>query len=78
MLSKSVSLSRILGYLAKSSLLSILGKEVKGGQYYGPTGFNEMKGKAGLTTAFPQAYDENTAQKLWEISEKLVNQKFEI
>lgn len=56
---------------AKPTLLAAIG-EAKGGEYFGPTGFKEMKGKAGKATATDVSKDENLAKKLWEVSEKLV------
>ena len=60
---------------AKPTILASIGK-AKGGDYFGPTGFMEMKGKAGKATSSDSAHDKNLAKKLWEVSEELVNQKY--
>jgi Dehydrogenases with different specificities (related to short-chain alcohol dehydrogenases) len=39
--------------------------------YYGPKGFYELKGPVAPAYVAPQARDETSARKLWEISEKL-------
>ncbi len=61
---------------AKPTLLASLGKDVDGGDYYGPQGFMEMNGNPGLAKAESQAYDVLTAKKLWEESEKLTDIEF--
>ncbi len=52
-------------------LMAALDPDVKGGEYYGPTGFNEMKGKPGKVGSRPHSHDLAVAKKLWEVSEKL-------
>lgn len=59
-------------------LYAALGDEVKGGDYFGPTGFNGMKGKPGKVKSKPHSYDVDVAKKLWDISEKLVGEDFTI
>src|SRR5437879_303599 len=39
--------------------------------YYGPNGFYELKGSVAPAYVAPQARDEGSARKLWEVSEKL-------
>ena len=39
--------------------------------YYGPTGFQEMKGPPGVAVIKPQARDAEVARRLWEESERL-------
>lgn len=56
---------------ALPTLMAALDTEVKGGDYFGPTGFNGMKGKPGKVKALPHAYDKEVAKKLFEVSEKL-------
>jgi NAD(P)-dependent dehydrogenase (short-subunit alcohol dehydrogenase family) len=60
---------------AKPTIIAAIG-ETKGGEYFGPTGFREMKGKAGKATSTDLSKDENLARKLWEVSEKLVGHKY--
>lgn len=59
-------------------LYAALNENVKGGEYFGPTGFNGMKGKPGKVDSKPQSKDKNVAKKLWEVSEKLTGEKFNI
>ena len=56
---------------ALPTLLAATG-DVKGGEYFGPTGFNELKGKPGKVPSSELSKDEQVAKKLWEVSEKLV------
>jgi len=60
---------------AKPTILAAIG-EAKGGEYFGPTGFREMKGKASKATFTDLSKDEAVAKQLWEVSEKLVGLKF--
>lgn len=60
------------------TLYAALGEDVEGGDYFGPTGYNEMKGKPGKVTSMPQSHDLEVAKRLWEESEKLTGQAFSI
>lgn len=44
---------------------------VKGGDYFGPTKMNEMRGYPELVKSSDKSYDKELAGKLWKISEKL-------
>jgi NAD(P)-dependent dehydrogenase (short-subunit alcohol dehydrogenase family) len=50
--------------------------DVKGAEYYGPQGFNEMGGYPVLVKSTADSHNETDANKLWEISEKLTGIKF--
>lgn len=63
---------------ALPTLLAATSKDVQGADYYGPSGFRGMKGKPAKLKSKPQSYDQEVAKKLWETSEKLTGQKFEI
>jgi len=63
-------------YAALPTLYAALGPDVKSGDYFGPTGFNGMKGKPGKVKSKPHSYDEKVASELWDISEKLTGEKF--
>lgn len=63
---------------ALPSLMAALDDGVAGGDYYGPTGFAEMSGKPAKVEAKPQAHDTDVAKRLWEVSEELVNTKFQL
>jgi len=60
---------------AKPTILAAIG-EAKGGDYFGPTGFKEMKGVAGKATSTDLSKDETIAKRLWEVSEELVDLKY--
>ena len=63
-------------YAALPTLYAALGPDVESGDYYGPTGFNGLKGKPGKVKSKPHSYDEKVASELWNISEKLTGEKF--
>ena len=50
--------------------------DVKGGEYYGPSGFGEVKGYPELTSSSRASYSVEDARKLWELSEKLTGIKW--
>lgn len=50
---------------------------VQGGEYYGPDGFNEMKGHPVKVKSNAASHQAVTAQKLWEVSEKLTGVTFQ-
>ncbi|MGH1338267.1 MAG: oxidoreductase [Aureispira sp.] len=57
---------------AQPTLWAALGP-AKGGDYFGPTGWKEMKGKPGKVDSTPLSKDKAIAKRLWEVSEKLTN-----
>jgi NAD(P)-dependent dehydrogenase (short-subunit alcohol dehydrogenase family) len=57
---------------AKPILLAALGADVKGGEYFGPQGFLEMRGKPGRASKAKQSQDKQAAEKLWHVSQELV------
>jgi len=63
---------------AQPQLRAALDPNVTTGEYYGSSGFREMKGSPVLVKAEPNALNEKDAKDLWELSEKLVNMKFNI
>jgi NAD(P)-dependent dehydrogenase (short-subunit alcohol dehydrogenase family) len=56
---------------AQPTLLAALSPDAKGGDFFGPTGFREMKGEAGKVNSTNASHDEQTATRLWEESEKI-------
>lgn len=56
---------------AKPTLMAALDKNVKGGEYFGPTGFNEMKGEPGKVHSTSFSKNKEIAKKLWSVSEEL-------
>jgi hypothetical protein len=61
---------------AKPTLYAALGNDAKGGDYFGPTGFNQMKGKAGKVDSTPLSHDKEISKRLWEVSEELTQTKY--
>ncbi len=47
-----------------------------GGEYYGPSGFNEIKGHPVKVQSNGASHNREDARKLWEVSEKLTGVKF--
>ncbi|MDP1825090.1 MAG: oxidoreductase [Archangium sp.] len=50
--------------------------DVKGGEYFGPDGFMELKGYPRRCDSNAKSKDVEAAQKLWEASEKLTGVRF--
>jgi hypothetical protein len=44
---------------------------VRGGQYYGPDGFKELRGHPKLVESSKQSHDLDLARRLWSVSEEL-------
>ena len=49
---------------------------VRGGQYFGPSGFQEMRGDPAEVQAVPEARDPEIARRLWTVSEELTGVTF--
>lgn len=56
---------------AKPILLAATGPQVHGGDYYGPDGRGETRGRPVLVAPAPSVLDEELAAKLWAVSEEL-------
>jgi NAD(P)-dependent dehydrogenase (short-subunit alcohol dehydrogenase family) len=56
---------------AEPVLLAATGAQVHGGDYYGPSGPGETRGKPVLVAPAPSVLDEDIAAKLWSVSEEL-------
>jgi NAD(P)-dependent dehydrogenase (short-subunit alcohol dehydrogenase family) len=52
--------------------------EVEGGEYIGPGGFMNMRGYPEVQEPNESARDEETAERLWEVSEELTSVGFEV
>ncbi len=59
-------------------LYAALGDDVKGGDYFGPTGFKGMKGEPAKVKSKAHSHDKAVAKKLWEVSEKLTGEDFKV
>jgi NAD(P)-dependent dehydrogenase (short-subunit alcohol dehydrogenase family) len=51
--------------------------DLPGGSYVGPDGFLEQRGKPKLVGSSGRARDEDTARRLWEVSEELTGVNYE-
>ncbi len=51
--------------------------EARGGQYYGPGGFQELGGRPVVVPSSADSHDEATARRLWELSESLTGVSFD-
>lgn len=60
------------------TLYAATAPEVNGGEYFGPDGFNEMRGYPKKVRANDRAYDRAVASKLWEKSEALTGVQYDI
>jgi hypothetical protein len=49
---------------------------VQGGQFFGPGGFQEMRGDVSEVQAVPEARDAVIGRRLWEVSEELTGVDF--
>ena len=58
------------------SLYAATAPGVEGGEYYGPDGFQEMRGHPKKVEAIPEAYDPETGRRLWEASEELTGVRY--
>jgi NAD(P)-dependent dehydrogenase (short-subunit alcohol dehydrogenase family) len=56
---------------AEPILLAATGAQVHGGDYYGPDGPGETRGKPVLVAPAPSVLDEEVAARLWAVSEEL-------
>lgn len=61
---------------ALPQLRASIDESVKGGEYYGPDGSNEMKGYPIIVSPNNQALNKEHIAKLWEVSEKLTDVKY--
>lgn len=59
-------------------LMAALSSNVAGGEYFGPTGFMEVRGEPGIVKSSTYSHDEKLAQKLWEKSEELTGRTFSV
>ncbi len=49
---------------------------VEGGDYYGPDGFQEMRGNPTHVNVIPEGRDAEVGRRLWEVSEELTGVRF--
>jgi len=63
---------------ALPQLRAALDNNAQTGEYYGPNGYKEMRGKPILVKSEPNANNVEDAQALWALSEKLTNVTFKV
>lgn len=56
---------------AEPQIYACLGEDIKGGDYLGPKGFREFRGRASKVRSTRRSQDEELALKLWQESERL-------
>jgi NAD(P)-dependent dehydrogenase (short-subunit alcohol dehydrogenase family) len=56
---------------ALPTLYAAVGPDVKGSDYYGPSGWREMRGYPKKVESSKRSHDKAIAQKLWKVSEEL-------
>jgi NAD(P)-dependent dehydrogenase (short-subunit alcohol dehydrogenase family) len=61
---------------ALPTLYAAVGEDVKGCDYFGPSGWKEMKGYPKKVESNKLSHDKEIAQKLWEVSEELTGIKY--
>lgn len=61
---------------ALPTLMAALSENAQSGDYYGPQGFREMKGKPGKAFSSDASRDQDVARRLWDISEELTGIKY--
>ena len=61
---------------AQPTLAACLRPDAKGGQYWGPDGYNEQKGKPALAKIDSVALDEKLNAKLWDWAKKITEANF--
>ena len=61
---------------AQPTLAACLREDAKGGQYWGPDGFNEQKGKPALAKIDAAALDETLNAKLWNWAKETTKVNF--
>jgi NAD(P)-dependent dehydrogenase (short-subunit alcohol dehydrogenase family) len=59
-------------------LFAATAKDVEGGKYYGPRGFGGWRGPPGRSGRSREAHSDETAARLWEVTEQLVGVSHEL
>jgi NAD(P)-dependent dehydrogenase (short-subunit alcohol dehydrogenase family) len=58
------------------TLRAAVDEDAKSGDYYGPAGFQEMKGAPVVVKSNELSHNEANAKRLWEVSEKMTGVKY--
>ncbi|WP_226482487.1 oxidoreductase [Natrinema amylolyticum] len=63
---------------ALPTLYAATAPEAEGGAYYGPGGFKNMRGTPERQASSDRSYDEETARRLWAVSEDLTGVEYDL
>ncbi|MCM3299527.1 SDR family NAD(P)-dependent oxidoreductase [Streptomyces pseudogriseolus] len=63
---------------ALPTLRAATSPDVRGGQYYGPSGFQEVRGHPTLVRSSRDSHDRGVQQRLWTVSEELTGVTFPV
>jgi NAD(P)-dependent dehydrogenase (short-subunit alcohol dehydrogenase family) len=63
---------------ALPTLYAATASDVQGGEYYGPSGFREMRGSPKKAESNERSHDEVVARRLWTISEDLTGVTYQL
>jgi NAD(P)-dependent dehydrogenase (short-subunit alcohol dehydrogenase family) len=74
--------NRVLAQSAEQGALPTIyaatAPDVEGGDYYGPDGFREMRGRPTKVKVIAEGRDPEVARRLWEASEELTGVRYEL
>lgn len=62
---------------ALPTLFAATSPDAKGGEFYGPSGFGEMKGPPKRAVVKRAGLDQDAARRLWDVSEQLTGIRFD-
>jgi hypothetical protein len=63
---------------ALSPLRAATDADVRGGEYYGPDGFREVRGYPKVAQSSDLSHDDKAQQRLWEVSEDLTGVRYPV
>ena len=63
---------------ALPTLYAAAASDVSGGEYFGPRGIGETRGRPVRVSYSVRAHDAETAQRLWQVSEELTGVRFDL
>jgi len=63
---------------ALPTLYAATAPDAEGGAYYGPGGFQNMRGTPERQASSDRSYDEETARRLWRVSEELTGVTYDL
>jgi len=79
---KNWGLARPITHPVEAGALPILRAAVdpaaRGGEYYGPDGWFEFRGKPTLLTSTARSHDQAVQRRLWDVSEQLTGVRYDV